>query len=387
MCIQENGGSLVASHTSVQQSRVNYHELVRFRSSFLPGLVSGLVLGIVLLSIVWLWRSRAHGPAEKTDTSSAAGSSSPSQSPSTQADLSATRIHAHNLLLRKGPNFRVYVRWLDGQLARTHPHVNPSFDDPDSFYLNIQSGVLRANIGDLGTFLNAGLTNSPLKNLHLQAEGDQLKLTGTIKKIVPLPIQLMGRISAMADNRIRLQVTKLDVLKVPVKGLLGIFKISVADLFKGSIEGVEIDGNDLFFDTQKLMPPPRIRGTLTTARIVSPDIEEVYGNASADVERVELWRNFLSLKGGSINFGKLTMNNVDLMMIDISKDPWFDLDLVNYQAQLTGGYTRVTPQMGLQIFMPDLRDIQITKNPQDTNIEWFKNRSIPPPPQITTNIH
>jgi hypothetical protein len=182
-------------------------------------------------------------------------------------------------------------------------------------------------------------------------------------------------------------VTKLEVLRVPVKGLLGAFKVSLADLFKQRIDGVEITGNDLFFDTQKLLPAPRIRGTLTKVHIVSPDLEEVFGNASTDVERVELWRNFLSLNGGAINFGKLTMNNVDLIMIDISKDPWFDLDLVNYQAQLTGGYTRVTPQLGLQLFMPDLRDVQPAKATQDTSIEWFKNRNIPPPPQITTNLH
>ena len=39
-------------------------------------------------------------------------------------------------------------------------------------------------------------------------------------------------------------------------------------------------------------------------------------------------------------------------MIDASKDAWFDLDLVNYQAQVVNGYTRMTPQAGLEIFMP-----------------------------------
>ena len=38
-------------------------------------------------------------------------------------------------MLRKGPSFRVYVRWLRGQMARTRRGVNPSFDDPESFYV------------------------------------------------------------------------------------------------------------------------------------------------------------------------------------------------------------------------------------------------------------
>ena len=298
-----------------------------------------------------------------------------------------TSIHAHNLLVRKGPDFRVYVRWLDGQFARTRKSGNPSFDDPDSFALDIHSGVLRANIGDIGHFLNINLTNSPLKNVTLLAEGDKLKLTGTVRKIVPLSVTLLAEVSATSDNRIRLRVTKLDVLKVPLKGLLGMFKISLADFVKGGMDGVEVAGSDLLLDTQKLMPAPHIRGKLTAVRVVSPDIEEVFGDATSDVHRVEQWRNFLSLKGGVIDFGKLTMNDVDLMMIDISKDPWFNLDLVNYQAQITAGYTHMTPQSGLQIFMPDLRDLKPARPSEDTSIEWFKNRNIPPPPQITEAIH
>jgi hypothetical protein len=126
---------------------------------------------------------------------------------------------------------------------------------------------------------------------------------------------------------------------------------------------------------------------LTKVHVVNPDLEEVFGDATEDVERVEQWRNFLRLNGGTLEFGKLTMNNVDLIMIDISTDPWFDLDLVNYQSQLTHGYTRVTAESGLQIFMPDRREIPLSKPKQDDSIEWFKNRNIPPPPQITNRTH
>jgi hypothetical protein len=347
------------------------------------GLATAVVIGLLVVSMLW-WRFRRQAETQaQTQPAPASGAVSATAN---RTDSSPTRVHAHNVLLRKGPNFRIYVRWLSGFLARSHKNVTPSFDDPESFYLDIQAGVIRANIGDLGNFLNTGLTDSPLKNIKLSGDGDQIKLNGTVRKVIPLPIQLVGTISATADNRIHVHVTKLDVLKIPVKGLLGLFKVSVADLFKGNIEGLQIIGNDLFFDTQKLLPPPHIHGQLTKVHIANPDLEEVFGNGTDDVARVEQWRNFLSLKGGTVDFGKLTMNSVDLMMIDISKDPWFDLDLVNYQAQLQSGYTRMTPESGLQIFMPDRRDVP-PKSEQDDNIQWFKNRNIPPPPQITSGTH
>ena len=126
-----------------------------------------------------------------------------------------------------------------------------------------------------------------------------------------------------------------------------------------------------------------MRGQLTSVRIVNPDLEEVYGSARDEVTRVEQWRNFLRLREGTIDFGKLTMRHVDLIMIDVSGDAWFDLDLTHYQEQLVNGYTRMTPTAGLQIFMPDLSTIPRNKSNQNIGIQWMKNRNLPPPPDVT----
>jgi hypothetical protein len=339
-----------------------------------------VVLGIVLL----VWRSRfAKQPGESPVSSPRAAAP--------VADVSTasgpTRIYAHNLMLRKGPNFRIYVRWLRGEMARTGRGTNPSFDDPESFFLNVKTGVIRANIGDIGGFLNAGgIARSPLKNIKLAADGEQVKLNGTLHKIVALPVEMTGTVAAAPGNRIRLHVTKLNVLKIPFKGLLGVFHVDVSDLFQArGIPGIEVSGNDILFDTQTLLPAPHIRGELTKVRVVSPDIEEVYGNAEKDVSRVEQWRNFLRLREGTLDFGKLTMRHVDLIMIDISNDAWFDLDLAHYQEQFVNGYTRMTPQAGLQIFMPDLDNVPHTKENQNVGIEWLKNRNAPVPPEVVSH--
>jgi len=298
----------------------------------------------------------------------------PVEKPDNTSDSAPTNIYAHNLLLRKGPDFRVYIRWLRGEMTRSRRNFNPSFDDPDSFFLDVKAGVIWANISDIGKLLNgSGMANSPLKNISLSGEGNQIKLKGTLHKIVPLPIELSGTIAAAPANRIQVHVTKISILKIPFKGLLGGFHITIADLIhKAGVPGVQIAGNDIFFDTQKLLPPPHLRGHLTSVRIVNQQLEEVYGNAQNDVAHVERWRNFLRLREGTLDFGKLTMHHVDLIMIDISNDDWFDLDLAHYQEQLVNGYTRMTPQAGLQIFMPDLDEMPHLKTHQNVGIEWFK---------------
>jgi hypothetical protein len=342
--------------------------------------VSAILVLAIVVFLVWRAKSArpaAEPPAPASQVATPGSGGGPYSAP--------TRIYAHNLMLRKGPNFRIYVRWLRGEMARTRAGVVPSFDDPESFFLNVKSGVIRANIGDAGNFLNAGgVAQSPLKNVKLSADGDQIKLTGTLHKIVPLPIEMKGTIAPAPDSRIRIHVTKLSVLKVPFKGLLGALRVDISDLFNPrGIPGIQVSGNDILLDTQTLLPAPHIRGELTKVRVVSPDIEEVYGNAENDVSRVEQWRNFLRLRDGTLDFGKLSMRHVDLIMIDTSDDAWFDLDLAHYQRQLVNGYTRLTPQAGLQIFMPDLDNIPHNTANQNISIEWMKNRNAPVPPDVT----
>ena len=339
-----------------------------------------LLLGLLL----WHLHSRTTSQSTASDSSSTPTAVEASVAPTPAT--APTLIYAHNLMLRKGPDFRVYVRWLRGQMVRTK-RGNPTFDDPESFNLEIKAGVVRANIGDIGNFLNAGgIANSPLKDITLLADGDQIKLKGTLHKLISFPVEVKGTIAAASDNRIQMHVTKINLLKIPFKGLLGGLHIEVSDLVNAKgIPGIQISGNDIFFDTLKLLPPPHIHGQLTGARVISPDIEEVFGNAEEAVTRVEQWRNFLKLSDGTIDFGKLTMHHVDLIMVDLSDDAWFDLDLNNYQNQLVNGYTRMTPSAGLQIFMPDLDKMpKGNKAGQNISMEWLKNRKLPPPPDVVS---
>lgn len=348
--------------------------------------VLAAVLVLVLLLLAWHFRSTKHA-AEPSPSSSPAPSSAillGAKPPANSPETAPTNVYAHNLMLRKGPDFRIYIRWLRGQMVRTSRDVNPSFDDPESFSLDVKSGVIRANVGDINNFLNANaIPDSPLKNIILSGDGDQVKLHGNVHKVISLPIELTGTINAVPGNRIQLHVTKLSVLKIPV---LGSFHLAVSDLFHPQgTSGIQVSGNDIFFDTQKLVPPPHIKGDLTSVRIVNPDLEEIYGNAQEAVTRVEQWRNFLRLSDGTLDFGKLTMRHVDLIMVDLSDDAWFDLDLNHYQDQLVNGYTRMTPQAGLQIFMPDLDEMrQRNKGGQSIGLEWLKNRNLPPPPDLTS---
>jgi hypothetical protein len=212
--------------------------------------------------------------------------------------------------------------------------------------------------------------------------GDLVKINGTIKKVVPLPIEIVGSLAATPEGLVRLHVQHISVLKIPMKGLLGTFDVKLSDLAQSNLAGVTLSGNDIIFDTEKLLPPPHIRGQLTTVRVKFPDIEVIYGNAPSDPTQLAQWHNFLRFRNGALNFGKLTMHHADLTMIDAADEPWFDLDLVNYQNQLVSGDTRMTAQAGLEIYMPSLKGQSPKHAGQSVTLEWLKNRNASLPADV-----
>src|SRR5581483_5218727 len=209
-------------------------------------LVSVLLFTLLVIFLLLWWKIRSQHPNQPP--AAVANSAQPATAEVAQSQTSDTRIHAHNLLLRKGPNFRVYVRWLEGDLARTSRNINPSFDRPDSFDLNIQTGIIRVNIGDIGHYIDSSIPSSPLKNVTLLADGPNLKMTAVLHKILPLPVQVIASVSLAPDDRVRVHINKIDVLKLPVKGLLGLLHISAADLVKTNVDGLQIKGDDLLLD-------------------------------------------------------------------------------------------------------------------------------------------
>lgn len=341
---------------------------------FAPALLSTVVLALLVATAFWFGRRSAPVPVG-TGPSATEASIAP-----VSGDSDPTQLFAHNILLRKGPHFRVYVRWIRGVMRRTGSR-NPSLDAPESFVLEIQKGVINVRLADIADFLNNdAAAKPPLRNITIANEDGELRIHGTVHKGISLPVRLDGTLSPLPDGRLRYHLQKLNVLKVPMKGLLGLFHVSLADLMPGTqIDGVSIQGNDIYFDTQRLLPPPHIRGNITSVTLTGDQLTVRYGGANNDEQSLAQWHNFLRLVGGSLDFGKLTMRQADLTMIDASDGPWFDLDLANYQAQLIYGTTRVTQSAGLEVYMPNVGNLPAKTAPQGVTLEWLRDRKTTPP--------
>jgi hypothetical protein len=271
-------------------------------------------------------------------------------------------VEMRNVSLHVADGIVLSVRSLDGEFISHTPGAPPIFDDPRSYTLRLRSADIAMDAASLTNLLAQqafGSRTSPVRDVRVTIENGVLQVRGKLQKGVSVPFSMTAVVSAAEDGSMRLHAEKLKAAGVPVKGLLDLLGIDVADLMKmpaGS--GIRADGDDLLIDTARILPPPRTEGRLQQVAIVGQRVTmRMTGSASPPPRPKTLplprARNYLYFFGGSIRFGKLTMSDADMQLIDVRPEDPFDFFPARYEAQLLAGYSRNTARKGLQVFMPD----------------------------------
>lgn len=267
------------------------------------------------------------------------------------------RTHAemHNVLYHYDNSLFVHIRRLQGALLATRAGIPPTFDDKTSFTIAVDSAEIAVSSGALATLMNKHVFSdpaSPIKNVKISMQGSQLKQTGTVHKGVDLPFEMRAEVSATSDGLIRMHPVSFNVIHVPVKGAMHTLGLHLSDLVNPKrAPGVRLIKDDLILDPSQMLPPPKLEGHITAVRIEGDQMVEVIGKP---METAHEAGNYMKFTGGVIRFGKLTMRDADLSLIDQEpKDP-FQFSLDRYKDQLVAGYSKTTPTFGLDVFMPDV---------------------------------
>jgi hypothetical protein len=175
-----------------------------------------------------------------------------------------------------------------------------------------------------------------------------------------MPFELEATASATPGGQIRIHPESVKGFGLPVGPLLRVFGTGVGDLLQ--IEpgrGVSVDGNDLLLDPSRLLPPPVMNGKVTAVRIERDGLVQVFGPGTRQrLSPPATAKNYIYWRGGSLSFGKLTMSDTDLELIDEDGSDPFDFSVDRWNDQLVAGYSKVTPGRGLKAHMPDYDDLR-----------------------------
>jgi hypothetical protein len=273
------------------------------------------------------------------------------------ADTRALQIAMKNVTYHYSEPITVHIARLQGELLPTNPGSVVVFDDKNSFTLALTSAEISISCNALAQVLNENVffaADSPIKNLSIESRNNRLIVRGRLHRKGEIPFETEGILMAEPDGRIRLHTEHLKASHLPLKGLLDLLGIDIARLIDTKkVQGISVDKDDLILNPEQILPAPHIQGKVSAVHVQGNDIVQVFGTSQTTNFAAKQSGNYIAFRHGEMQFGKLTMHDSDLIMIDIdSRDPFvFFLD--HYQDQLVAGYTKSTPQYGLRAYVRD----------------------------------
>lgn len=279
------------------------------------------------------------------------------------AETAAVQVQMRNVAFHDDPTVVLDIRYLRGTLRRTRPDRSPWLDDKQSFDLAIDTatiGISPASLGDLLNHYTFAYPGSPLKRLRIAIVRGQLEQRGTMRGI---SFTILGDLTLTPEGELRLHPATIKAAGIKVGGLMKLFGLHLQKLVDTrQARGVRIERDDFYLSPTALLPPPGVEGKLGAVTVTDSEIVQVFQppDGKAAARALPLPRpaeNYMFFREGVLRFGKLTMHDTDLLIVDARAGDPFDFFLDHYNEQLVAGYSRNTADHGLVVTMPDYRTV------------------------------
>jgi len=274
---------------------------------------------------------------------------------SPQPQSGAVRAEMRNVMYHFTEPVAVHIAYLTGELSPTREGGMPVFDDANSFAITIQSARISITTDALATALNQyalAAADAPIKAVRITTSANKLKIKGRLHSKGDLPFESEGSLSVTPEGEIRVHTEKIKAGHLPVKGLMDLLGETISKLISTrKVSGLRAEANDLLLNPAELFPPPHIHGHLRSISIVGNEVVQEYGSQTALSEKIS--GNYMAYHRAQLRFGKLTMHDTDLVLIDMDPQDPLDFFLDHYQDQLVAGYTKSTPSFGLRSYFRD----------------------------------
>ncbi len=266
-----------------------------------------------------------------------------------------------NVDLHLTPEIAVHIRSLRGRFVPQGSRPAPYLDDPRSYSVTVDRGEIAVDLTSLNALMARALVgHSNVRSMEISIDSDgQLRQKGTLKKGVPFPFDVKASVSPTPEGQLRIHAESVKGFGIPVSPLLKTLGMKMNDLLKVDPgRGVTVDGNDVLLDPSRLLPPPAMHGKITAVRFEKDALVEVFGAAGGKpLSPSPTSKNYIYWRGGQLSFGKLTMTETDLELVDEDPGDAFDFSVDRWNEQLVAGYSKITPGRGLKAHMPDYNDL------------------------------
>jgi len=143
----------------------------------------------------------------------------------------------------------------------------------------VRSGSALVRVQDLSKLLERRVNNPKLTDLTIETSGSEVKISGHLKKTLPVHFEIKGPVSVTKDGLIDLHESSMKVDKVPVKGLAGLLGMDPGRIVGNDpAKGIQANKEDILLDPNELWGMS-VQGKLTQVKVIKNSLVLVYGSA------------------------------------------------------------------------------------------------------------
>ena len=189
------------------------------------------------------------------------------------------------LIIRSGTLFTkdgvpINLSGFDSEIESGKPTPDHAHDAPKQIEdVIVRSGSAFIRAQDLSTLLKSHIKNDKLNDLALETDGDEIRISGHLKKAIPVHFEIKGPVSLTQTGLIDLHESSMKIDKLPMKGLADMLGMDPGKVVgKDPSKGLQATKTDILMDPAELWGMS-VHGKLTTVKVVNNGLMLVYGSA------------------------------------------------------------------------------------------------------------
>jgi hypothetical protein len=283
-----------------------------------------------------------------------------------EAATGQIHVGMRNVVLYPYGDAPAFVVRLDGTLAPTVANRPVVFDDIASYGVMVEHAELRMSAASMTVLMNRYVlpnANGPIKHVDISFGAGTIEMTGTmVKSAVRIRFRATATPSRTTDGDIRLRIVKLTAGGVIPKGVLDALGLTMEKLAQPRNTAVfRIVNDDMIIPLVSMFPPPKVGGMLRSIKVTPRQLSAVVGSVSPQPSPSFAASSFIRYRGGVVTFAKLTMHDVDLIVVPMVANATLGFSPADYYRQLEAGFTVPLPSRGLLARVPDYPSVIGTK--------------------------
>ena len=213
----------------------------------------------------------------------------------TVADISAHKpnpstLEERRLVIRSGTLFTkdgipISLSGFDSEI-QSDKSVQAGISEPKQIKdVIVRSGTAFVRSQDLTKLLRTHINNDKLSNLAVETRDGEMKISGHLKRTVPVHFEIKGPVSLTQAGLIDLHESSMKVDKLPMKGLAEMLGMDPGHVVgNDSSRGLQAGKEDILMDPAALWGMS-VHGKLTQVKVVNNGLMLIYGSAPKPVSK------------------------------------------------------------------------------------------------------